>query len=72
MLSELSLKRRRPGDKAKAEAVVDHGEATGCEVEPLAIDAGDILAFCCGMMRQSAFGGKLGADACEFALAKRV
>ena len=33
------------GTELEAEAVVDHGEAAGREVEPLAIDAGDELAF---------------------------
>ena len=38
------FQRWRPGDKAEAEAVVDHGEASGGEGYPLAVDPSDMLA----------------------------
>src|SRR3546814_18911829 len=56
VLVELILERRRPRHELEAEAVVDHRDATGREVEALTIDAGDMLARRSLQMRQARGG----------------
>ena len=70
--TELTFQGRRPGDKAEAEAVVDHGEPPRGERNSLAVDAGDMLALCCGPRRQARVGGQSLARRRKFALAQGV
>ena len=54
--SELPLQRRPPRHELESETIVDHGEPTRRERDALAIDAGNVLAFGGGAMREAGFG----------------
>ena len=53
---ELTFQGRCPGDKAEAEAVVDHGEPPRGERSSPTVDAGDMLALCYGAEREARVG----------------
>jgi len=54
-LTEPLLQRLPPRHELKAQTIVDDGETTRCQREPMAIDAGDVLAFCRWPMRKANF-----------------
>lgn len=39
------IQRGPPGHQLKTQAIIDHGEPARTQGEPLAVDAGDMLAF---------------------------
>src|SRR3546814_17821084 len=72
VLVELILERRRPRHELEAEAVVDHRDATGREVEALTIDAGDMLARRSLQMRQASVGREPRRGGVEVATAQGI
>src|SRR3546814_8309700 len=66
------LERRRPRHDLEAEAVVDHRDATGSEVEALTIDAGDMLARRSLQMRQASVGREPRRGGVEVATAQGI
>src|SRR6266436_8998161 len=72
MAAEMLLKRRRPGDERKPEAVVDHGEATGGQCEALAVGAGDMIAAGSRFVGPPRLARQFGSGSIEFTAAQRV
>ena len=71
MLAELAFDLAGPGYELEAEAVVDHREPAGGEVETLAVDARDLITGGRLQVRQTGLGGEARPDRIQFAPPQR-